>query len=130
MPEPIRVIIVTPAEQTLDAKATYADVPAHDGQVGIQHLRAALLTKLGVGVLRLETPEGERKFFIDGGYAQVKNDELNILTDEAIDAGELDRGECEAGLKQAQSLKGDTPDAQAHKDRETARARALLAAVK
>jgi F-type H+-transporting ATPase subunit epsilon len=130
MPEPIRVIIVTPAEQALDAKATYADVPAHDGQVGIQHLRAALLTKLGVGVLRLETPEGERKFFIDGGYAQVKNDELNILTDEAIDAAELDRGECEAAMKQAHALKGKTPEAQAHKDRENTRARAMLAAVK
>ena len=130
MPEPIRVVIVTPAEQAFEGEARYADVPAWDGQVGIQHLRAALLTKLGVGVLRLETEQGEKRFFIDGGYAQVKNDELTILTDEAIPGDRLDRGEVEAAMKSAKALKGDTPDAQAHKDREQQRARAMLTAVK
>ena len=131
MPEPVRVVIVTPAEQVLDAEATYADVPAHDGQFGVEHLRAALLTKLGTGVLRLEMTDGQsQRYFIDGGLAQVKDDVLTILTDEAIPASKLDRSEVEAAMKQAKSLKGDTPDAQAHKDRETQRARALLAAVK
>lgn len=130
MPEPVRVVIITPAEQVFEGEASYADVPAWDGQVGIQHLRAALLTKLGTGALRLETADGELRFFIDGGYAQVKDDVVTILTDEAIDARRLDRGEVEAGLKSAKALKGDTPEAQAHKDRETARARAMLAAVR
>lgn len=130
MPEPVRVVIITPAEQVFEGEASYADIPAWDGQVGIQHLRAALLTKLGTGALRLETADGELRFFIDGGYAQVKDDVVTILTDEAIDARRLDRGEVEAGLKSAKALKGDTPEAQAHKDRETARARAMLAAVR
>ncbi|MFW5682411.1 MAG: ATP synthase F1 subunit epsilon [Phycisphaeraceae bacterium] len=130
MPEPIRVLIITPAKQAFEGEATYADIPAHDGQVGIQHLRAALLTKLGTGVLRLETSDGERRFFLDGGYAQVKDDVVTLLTDEAIDARRMDRGEVEAAMKSAKALKGDTPDAQAHKDRETARARAMLAAVR
>lgn len=130
MPEPVRVVIITPAEQVFEGEASYADIPAWDGQVGIQHLRAALLTKLGTGALRLETADGELRFFIDGGYAQVKDDVVTILTDEAIDARRLDRGEVKAGLKSAKALKGDTPEAQAHKDRETARARAMLAAVR
>ena len=130
MPEPIRVVIITPAEQVFEGEATYADVPAWDGQVGIQHLRAALLTKLGTGVLRLETTDGELRFFLDGGYAQVKDDEVTLLTDEAIDARTLGRGEVEAAMKSAKALKGDSPDAQAHKDRETQRARAMMATVK
>lgn len=130
MPEPIRIVIITPAEQVYEGEAVYADVPAYDGQVGIQHLRAALLTKLGTGVLRLETTDGALRFFLDGGYAQVKDDVVTLLTDEAIDARRLDRGEVEAGMKSAEALKGDTPEAQAHKDREMVRARAMRAAVR
>jgi len=127
MAQTIHIAIVTPEAQALDTHATYASIPAHDGQVGIQHLRANLMTKLGTGPLKLETNEGSIAYFIQGGYAQVKNDRLTLLTDEAIPASEIEPSEAQAALKAAQALKGDTPDAQAHKDRELIRARAMLA---
>ena len=76
--------LVTPEQQILDEKVIYASIPAHDGQIGIEHLRAPLLVKLGYGQLRLDLADGSsEKFFVGGGFAQVKDDVLTLLTDEA-----------------------------------------------
>ncbi|WP_432800291.1 F0F1 ATP synthase subunit epsilon [Poriferisphaera sp. WC338] len=76
--------LVTPAEKLLDEKVVYASIPAHDGQIGVEHLRAPMLVKLGYGQLRLDLADGSsEQYFVGGGFAQVKDDVLTLLTDEA-----------------------------------------------
>jgi F-type H+-transporting ATPase subunit epsilon len=83
--------LVTPEQQVLDEPITQAIVPAHDGLVGIRTGRAPLLVKLGLGPLRLDLVNGQQRFFyIDGGVAQVKNNRITILTDQAEASGEID----------------------------------------
>jgi F-type H+-transporting ATPase subunit epsilon len=81
------VAIVTPEAMVLDAKAAEVQFPAHDGQVGILNLRAPLLTKLGTGVIHIRASAGNKVFLISGGYAQMKDNVLTILTDQAIPEG-------------------------------------------
>ncbi|HVS71462.1 MAG TPA: F0F1 ATP synthase subunit epsilon [Phycisphaerae bacterium] len=82
--------LITPEAIVLETPVTQAQVPAFDGLVGIMHQRAPLLAKLGTGVLRLDTATGgaggRQEFLVSGGYAQMKDDELTILTTEAIPA--------------------------------------------
>ena len=76
--------VVTPEQQVLDASITQAIVPGHDGKVGILTDRAPLLLKLGNGELRIDLAQGAKKFFIiKGGVAQMKDNKLTILTEEA-----------------------------------------------
>jgi F-type H+-transporting ATPase subunit epsilon len=83
--------VVTPEQQRFDGQVTQAIVPAHDGLLGILTNRAPLLVKLGLGPLRIDLPNGQhRHFFIDGGVAQMKNNALTILTNEATPASEID----------------------------------------
>jgi len=99
MPEPIRVTVVTPAAQALDVKADYADVPAHDGQVGIQHLRAALLTKLGTGVLLRDHLEGV------GGVARPTAVDLDAARLEfRCGPGRIDQGKARLAILLAQQF--------------------------
>ncbi len=94
--------VVTPEQQVLDEQVTQAVVPAHDGQVGILTGRAPLLIKLGVGELRLDVAGGQsRAFLIDGGVAQMKDNRLTILTDDAIPAAEIDAEEARAAVAEA-----------------------------
>jgi F0F1-type ATP synthase epsilon subunit len=69
----------------IETEVTSVKFPAHDGLVGILIYRAPLLTKLGSGRLTLNTTnEGEKTYQIRGGYAQMKDNVLTILTDDAI----------------------------------------------
>ena len=96
--------VVTPEQQVLDEPVTQAIVPAHDGQLGILTDRAPLLVKIGVGPLRLDVAGGQsRTFFVDGGIAQMKDNRLTILTEEAIPAGEIDAEAARAEYAEAEA---------------------------
>jgi F-type H+-transporting ATPase subunit epsilon len=84
-------VIVTPEQQALDESATQAIIPAWDGQIGILTDRAPLLVKLGLGPLRIDLAGGRtRTFFVDGGIAQMNDNRLTILTNEATPAENMD----------------------------------------
>lgn len=105
MADAFRCSLVTPERPVLDADATYADLPAHDGQLGVMHNRAAMMIKLGVGPLRLELPEGgTRRFVLDGGFAQMKDNRLTLISEKAVAAEDIRRDEAQAALTRAQSL--------------------------
>ena len=118
--------VVTPEQQVLDEQVTHAIVPAHDGQVGILTDRAPLLVKLGVGELRLDVAGGQRRaFLIDGGVAQMKDNRLTIVTDDAIPAAEINADEARAAV--AEAIAQRVTDAESFQQRQhrLARARAM-----
>ncbi len=84
-----RAAVITPEAVTLEADVTGVKFPAHDGLMGILTHRAPLLTKMGTGILTLETTAGDRVYFVSGGYAQMKDNTLTILPNEAIAAADL-----------------------------------------
>ena len=87
-----RCVVVTPEQQAMDESAVNEVIlPAHDGLIGILTDRAPLLVKLGVGPLRVDLASGQsRTYFIDGGIAQMKSNNLTILTNEATLPEDID----------------------------------------
>lgn len=80
----INCSVITPEEQVLEATASQVIIPAHDGKVGILNMRAPLLCELGQGTLRIDTiDDGEKSVEISGGFAQVLNNEVIVLTEKA-----------------------------------------------
>ena len=76
--------LITPEQKVLETDVFAVEFPAHDGSMGILTHRAPLVTKLGQGVLRFEPHAGQpQRWAIKGGYAQMKDNTLTILTDEA-----------------------------------------------
>ena len=59
---------------------------------------------MGIGVLRVESPEGKQTLYVDGGFAQMVGDKLTLLTEGAKRLDELDRGKAEAALAAAREL--------------------------
>ena len=94
--------IVTPSKAAFEGEVTYATFQAWDGQQGVLGLRSPLLTKLGVGSVRLDVAGGtSRRFLLCGGFAQMHEDALTLLTDRAIPAEEISLADAEAELKKA-----------------------------
>jgi F-type H+-transporting ATPase subunit epsilon len=126
LPDTFRCTLVTPERQVLDEPVTYASIPAWDGQIGILHDRAPLLAKLGTGLLRLDASGGTRWFAINGGFAQMNDNVLSLVANEAVEPGEMTRANAEAALKAAEERSAKTDDEVARKQRDVSRARALI----
>lgn len=118
--------VITPERAVLEADATFVAFPAHDGEVGILKNHAPLLYKLGVGVLRVETPEEKHAFFVDGGFAQMVENRLTLLTEQARPVAEIDRAAADRAREEARSLPAATGDTEiAARQRALQRARVL-----
>lgn len=99
-----RCRLITPEAQVLDNDAVQAIVPAWDGQLGVLPGRAAMVTQLGTGELRVDFPDsgsakgGSRSYFIDDGFAQMLEGTLTILAAQAIGAERLSEADAQAEL--------------------------------
>jgi F-type H+-transporting ATPase subunit epsilon len=96
--------VITPERAVLEADATFVAFPAHDGEVGILPGRAPLLFKMGIGSLRVESPEGNREFFVDGGFAQMVENRLTLLTEQARAVEDIDPAAAERALAEAREM--------------------------
>ncbi|MBI1827554.1 MAG: ATP synthase F1 subunit epsilon [Planctomycetes bacterium] len=97
--------VITPERVILDCEAQSVMFPAHDGEMGILTHRAPLVCKLGVGTLRVETGGQKQLFLIDGGFAQMLNNRLSILTQFAQKSSEIQPGDAEKTLSKAREIK-------------------------
>lgn len=94
--------VVTPEGPVLDVEALSAVFPAYDGYVGILPNHAPLLTKVGIGVLRVREDGGEgREIYVDGGFAQMAGNHLTILSEKAKPVADLSSEATDALWKEA-----------------------------
>ena len=75
--------VVTPERAVLECEATFAALPAHDGEIGILFNRAPLLCRLGRGKLRIESGDEKHVLMVAGGFAEMVANRLTVLTEEA-----------------------------------------------
>jgi len=108
VPETFHCTLVTPQAAMLDAELTYANLPAHDGQLGIAPSRAPLLAKLGVGKLSLQGREGDQAFVLDGGFAQMRDNRLALLCERAWSRGDVSAEQAQRQLREAEAMPKST----------------------
>ena len=125
--------VATPEGLLFDGTVTGAIVPAHDGLIGFQSSRAPILLKLGAGVLTLHTgataaATKDTELFIAGGVAQMKDNVLTILTDEAKPVGQLDVEAARKDVAELSNFPLTSPSEFSVRERKLRRARAVLAA--
>ncbi len=96
--------VITPERKVLTCDARFAAFPAHDGEMGVLIDRAPLVCKLGIGLMRIETPDQTHTLYIDEGFAQVVSNHLTILTEHAASAADLDPEEVDKALANAMTM--------------------------
>ena len=120
------VVIVTPEQQVLDETVTQAILPAHDGEIGILTNRAPLLVKLGQGRLELDLPGGQsRSFYVEGGIAQMKDNNHTVVTEMAVPAEEISAETARAELAEATAHTPTDEKGRADRNRRLNRARIM-----
>jgi F-type H+-transporting ATPase subunit epsilon len=119
----LRCVVVTPERTLLDNLVRYISLPLYDGELGVLPGRAPLIGRLGYGELRTVTDGVTHRYFVDGGFAQVRDDVVTVLTSRAIPAEEIDAAAAARELEQALERRSSNEAEQMEKDRAVARAR-------
>jgi F-type H+-transporting ATPase subunit epsilon len=103
MADAFEIEIATPERLLAREKAIRAQIPAKDGYIGVLPDHAPLLSELGIGAMTYTTP-GDHRFSlaIKGGFLEINNNVVRVLTDFAEKAQEIDVGQAEKDLKHAQ----------------------------
>jgi F-type H+-transporting ATPase subunit epsilon len=127
MATPFHCRIVTPADAVFDAPVTYVSFPAWDGQQGVLAGQSPLLSRLGIGRCTIEAEGGNSTFHVDGGFAQVQDNTLTLLTERATPLSELSARDAEKELAEANRRVTESGVDRAAVEAQQARARTKLA---
>jgi ATP synthase, F1 epsilon subunit (delta in mitochondria) len=82
----LKVSVISPEAVLFEGETDSVVAPAYDGEVGILTGHAPLMALLGEGPLRLGGGSG-RHFNVSGGFMQVLNNDVRVVTDRATAAG-------------------------------------------
>ena len=122
----LQLVVVTPEETTLETNAQFVAVPLYDGELGIAPGRAPMIGRLGYGELRFTADGKTTRYYVDGGFVQVLNNVVTVLTGRAIPAAKIDREVAAEQLRTALVRPANTPETLAIRDRLVTQARAQL----
>ena len=79
----LTVTVISPEAVLFEGETDSVVAPAYDGEVGILTGHAPMMTLLGKGTLRLGAGGGGRSFSIEGGFLQVVDNQVRVVTDRA-----------------------------------------------
>src|SRR5258706_2916782 len=100
----LHVDVITPEKLSLSEEVDFIAAPAVDGEIGILPHHAPLLTKLGVGELRLKKGSEINHLAVSGGFLEVQlGSRVSIFAETAELSHEIDLERARLALERAQA---------------------------
>ncbi|MBX3400398.1 MAG: ATP synthase F1 subunit epsilon [Gemmataceae bacterium] len=121
----IQVVVVTPERAVLDESADMVVLPLFDGEFGVMANHSPFVGQLGPGELRVKHGDETKRFFIDGGFAQVGKNVVNVLTQFARKKDDLTDALIAAEKTKAEALPATNEVERATKAKMAARVAAM-----
>ena len=108
MTQKLILSIVTPEKQLVSEEVDQVNVPGTEGDLGILHDHAPILTVLRSGQLSYEK-EGETiVLVVSGGYLEVSDNRVTVLAETGEFLQEIDRERAERAKTEAEKRLGQT----------------------
>jgi F-type H+-transporting ATPase subunit epsilon len=125
-PNELQCIVVTPEMTLLDTACTFVALPLFDGECGIATGHSPLIGRLGYGELRIRRDGETLRYYVDGGFVQVADNVVSVLTHRALPAADVDAATAAEQLRAALARKASGAEELAIRDRLVAQARGQL----
>lgn len=122
----IHCIVVTPEETVLESDASFVALPLFDGEIGIGKGHSPMIGRLGFGEMRIKEGDQTLRYYVDGGFVQVADNQVSVLTNRAMPAASLDADAAQTQITEALAAKTAGADQLAARDRLLSQARAQL----
>lgn len=74
-----QISVISPEKILYSGEANHTMIPGSDGYFGVMANHAPLVAELGIGILKIDNGSETHKIVVDGGFAQIKGNVVNIL---------------------------------------------------
>jgi F-type H+-transporting ATPase subunit epsilon len=101
-------------------------LPLYDGELGVAPGHSAFIGRLGYGELRVVEDGKTFRLYVDGGFVQVSDNVVSVLTNNAVPAEKLNAAMAQGQLVAARARKANSPELIAIRDRLEQQARAQI----
>ena len=120
----IRIDVVSAEESIYSGEAEFVVLPGIMGELGIYPRHAPLITQIHAGTVRIKVPgkDEEEMVYVQGGFLEVQPHHINVLSDTAIRAADLDEAKAKEAKAEAERILANRGEAM-----EIAEAQAKLA---
>jgi len=99
----INCSILTPERLIYEGDVGFAVVQAHDGEMGFLYGHSPLISRLGIGEIRLNNPKSVDYLVVEGGVVEIKNNKLIILAEKAFKKSDLSAADLDSKMKELDS---------------------------
>jgi len=100
MTDKISFDLVSPERLLLSTEAEMVTIPGTEGEMGVMAGHMPLISTLRPGVITVS--EGDQRFYVMGGFAEVNPGKLTVLADDAVPVSELDPAALDQRIKDAE----------------------------
>ncbi|THD48258.1 MAG: F0F1 ATP synthase subunit epsilon [Bradyrhizobium sp.] len=105
--------LVAPGKLIFSGQAESVLAPGSEGDFLVLHDHAPVMALLRPGVVDVEDTAGQHsRFFVRGGFADVRAHGLIVLAETAIPTGELDAARLDQEIHDTEEDLADAPDEQ------------------
>ena len=124
MAENIRLEVVTPEKEVVNAMAQIVMAPGSLGEFGVLSGHTPFMTSLNTGALHYRDENGKDQYvFVSGGFAEALPDQVTVLAESAEKMEDIDPERAKEAMKRAEER---LAEARAKEEVDRARARAAL----
>ncbi len=115
MADTMQFDLVSPERKLASGAVRAVQIPGAEGDLTAMPDHAPMITTLRPGLLTTEGPEGDSRYVVTGGFAEITPEGTTVLAERAYAAGDEGRAVLEAILaetrEKAASLTGPDKDA-------------------
>ena len=88
----MKIDVVSAEESIYSGEAEFVVLPGVQGELGIYPRHTPLITQIRAGIVRIKVPgkAEEEAVYVQGGFLEVQPDHVNVLSDTAVRAADLD----------------------------------------
>ena len=122
----MKCIVVTPERTVLEQGASSVKVPLFEGYYGIACNHTPVIGRLGAGELRISNGEKTDVYFVSGGFVEVLNNVVSLMTSRAIPVASITREFAERAMADAAAKPCTTSEESEIRNSALVEARALM----
>jgi|TARA_R100000005_G_scaffold96562_1_gene84562 F-type H+-transporting ATPase subunit epsilon len=111
MADMVTMDLVSPEKLLLSDEFEMVVLPGAEGDFGVLAGHLPITSTLRPGVISIYEGDKEKeRIFVNGGFAEVSNDKITVLAEEAIFVADLNRSDLEQRIQNAREDEEDAKD--------------------
>lgn len=116
MADLITMDLVSPERLLLSDEFEMVVLPGAEGDFGVLAGHVPIISTLRPGVISIYEGDKEKeRIFVNGGFAEVSNNKITVLAEEAVYVADLDRADLEQRIQNEREDEEDAKDDEARR---------------